>query len=152
MDKARFFFLFVSIILIIALHSSSPGSPSPQETVPPQEPKVGLLKLLGISASPESIDYVQHKTQFQLHTLLTEQRHPKTWNLSERSQKDPVDGLKMLFSVDDDISRRLDSLASDKQAFEPLVSALRDALLSQDKIYIYGCGATGREERIRASR
>jgi len=144
MDKARFFFLIVLIILIVSLHSSSPGSPSPQETAPPQEPKVGLLKLLGISASPESIDYVQHKTQFQVHTLLTEQRHPKTWNLSERSQKDPADGLRMLFSVDDDISRRLDSLISDKQTFEPLVSALRDALLSQDKIYIYGCGATGR--------
>jgi len=144
MDKARFFFLILFIILVVSLHSSSPGSPSPQETAPPQEPKVGLLKLLGLSASPESIDYVQRKTQFQLHTLLTEQRHPKTWNLSERSQKNLADGLRMLFSVDDDICRRLDSLASDKQGFQPLVSALREAVLSQDKIYIYGCGATGR--------
>jgi hypothetical protein len=144
MDKPGAFLLILLIILSVSLPSSSPGSPSPQETPVPQEPKVSLLKLLGLSASPESIDYVQHKTQFQLHTLLTEQRHPKTWNLSERSQKDPADGLRMLFSVDDDISRRLDSLASDKQAFEPLVSALREAVLSQDKIYIYGCGATGR--------
>ncbi len=144
MDKLKFFFLIILIISIVSLHPSSLGSHLPQETAPPQEPKVGLLRLLGLSASPESIDYVQNKTQFQLHTLLTEQRHPKTWNLSERAQKDAADGLRMLFSVDNDISRRLDSLASDKQALEPLVSALREAVLSQDRIYIYGCGATGR--------
>ncbi len=114
-----------------------------QETAQPAA-KVSLLKLLGLSASPESIDYVRNKTQFQLHTLLTEQRHPKTWNLSERIQKDVADGLRMLLSVDEDIAKRLETLASDRQALEPLVSALEEAILSQDKIYIYGCGATGR--------
>jgi N-acetylmuramic acid 6-phosphate etherase len=114
-----------------------------QET-PLQEPRVGLLKLLGLEASPESIDYVQNKTQFQLHTLLTEQRHPKTWNLSERLQKDIADGLKMLLSADDDIVFRLEALAPDGQALEPLVSALEQAILDRRKIYIYGCGATGR--------
>jgi N-acetylmuramic acid 6-phosphate (MurNAc-6-P) etherase len=95
-------------------------------------------------ASPESIDYVQRKTQFQLHTLLTEQRHPKTWNLSERLQKDVADGLKALFSVDEDILARLEALASDRQALEPFVAALEQAVLDQRRIYIYGCGATGR--------
>mgnify|MGYP001111595302 CR=1 FL=1 len=138
MDKPRLFFLIILIVLIVSLSTLSPGSPSSQEA------EVGLLKLLDLSASPESIDYVQNKTQFQLHTLLTEQRHPKTWNLSERSQKDPADGLRMLFSVEDDISQRLDSLASDKAAIEPLVAAVREAIFSQNKIYVYGCGATGR--------
>jgi N-acetylmuramic acid 6-phosphate (MurNAc-6-P) etherase len=100
--------------------------------------------LLGLEASPESIDYVQNKTQFQLHTLLTEQRHPKTWNLSERLHKDVADGLKMLFSVDDDILVRLEAMASDSRVLEPLVSALEQAVLDQRRIYIYGCGATGR--------
>jgi N-acetylmuramic acid 6-phosphate (MurNAc-6-P) etherase len=99
---------------------------------------------LGLEASPESIDYVQNKTQFQLHTLLTEQRHPKTWNLSERLQKDVADGLKMLFSVDEDIVARLESLGSDSQALEPLVAALEQAVLDRRRIYVYGCGATGR--------
>jgi N-acetylmuramic acid 6-phosphate (MurNAc-6-P) etherase len=112
--------------------------------IPPQTPRAGLLNILGLEASPESIDYVQNKTQFQLHTLLTEQRHPKTWNLSERLQKDVADGLKMLFSVDDDIVTRLEAMAADSQAFEPLVSALERAILERKRIYIYGCGATGR--------
>jgi hypothetical protein len=34
-----------------------------------------VLKLLNLTPSAESVDYVQNKKQFQLHTLLTEQRY-----------------------------------------------------------------------------
>ena len=40
------------------------------------------LSLLKITPSPQSRDYVENKRQFQLHGLLTEQRHPKTWGLN----------------------------------------------------------------------
>jgi N-acetylmuramic acid 6-phosphate etherase len=106
--------------------------------------RVGLLRLLSLAPSPESIDYVQNKAQFQLHTLLTEQRHPKTLNLSDRLQNDTADGLKMLFSVDEDIARRLDALAAEKDTLERLVSSIEQAILSHRSIYVYGCGATGR--------
>ena len=33
--------------------------------------------------SPLSLDYVQDKVQFHLHQLTTEQRHPKTMDLSQ---------------------------------------------------------------------
>jgi len=142
-DKRRPPFILIPIILIFLIGIGSPLSARPQE-LPLQTARAGLLKLLGLEASPESIDFVQRKTQFQLHTLLTEQRHPKTWNFSERLQKDVADGLKALLSVDEDILARLDALASDKQALEPLVAALEQAVLEQRRIYIYGCGATGR--------
>jgi N-acetylmuramic acid 6-phosphate (MurNAc-6-P) etherase len=109
-----------------------------------QESEVGLLKLLGLQASPESIDYVQNKTQFQLHTLLTEQRHPKTWNLGERVRKDTATGLRMLFSVDEDVAARLDALAGDTRTLEAAAAAVEEAILSGRKVYVYGCGATGR--------
>ena len=80
---------------------------------------MSLLRLLAISPSPESIDYVQNKTQFQLHTLLTEQRHPKTWNLGERTCRDAADGLRLLLSVDEDIAVRLRTLASDARPSNP---------------------------------
>ncbi len=127
---------------------AEPGRENPaQEVSParlPQEGEVGLLKLLGLEASPESIDYVQNKTQFQLHTLLTEQRHPKTWNLGERVRKDTTAGLRMLFAVDEDVAARLDALAADTTALEAAAAAVEDAVLSGKKIYVYGCGATGR--------
>jgi N-acetylmuramic acid 6-phosphate etherase len=130
------------IISIVFIGILAFGARAPQEQ--PAAARVGLLRLLGLTPSDESIDYVQNKTQFQLHTLLTEQRHPKTWNLSERAQKDAADGLRMLLSVDEDITARLRSLVADGAALDSLVAALEQAILSKKKIYIYGCGATGR--------
>jgi N-acetylmuramic acid 6-phosphate etherase len=104
----------------------------------------GLLKLLAVTTSPESVDYVFNKTQFQLHTLLTEQRHPKTWNLSDKVKTDTEAGLRMLFAVDDDIAAKTEALAQDKGVLDGLVSELEYAILGKKKIYIYGCGATGR--------
>jgi len=115
-----------------------------QETAQVEDKEVGLLRLLGITASPESIDYVQNKTQFQLHTLLTEQRHQKTWNLSERIQKDIQAGLHMLLSVDEDIVERLATLRTQKESLEKAAAEVEETLLARKKIYIYGCGATGR--------
>ena len=143
MNSRTIFFVFL-IPLVSLLMASQVFSAWKQEIQPVSKTKINLLKLLGIIPSPESIDYVQNKTQFQLHALLTEQRHPKTWNLSERIQKDCESGLRMLFSVDEDIVEKLEALAREKEPLEQAVQALKDALLSKKKIYIYGCGATGR--------
>lgn len=114
------------------------------QQAPAGETTGGLLKLLGIEPSAESVDYVQTKTQFQLHTLLTEQRHPKTWYLGERIQEDTLAGLKMLSSVDDDIVAKMGELAAAPEALEQAVRAVERAILGGRKIYVYGCGATGR--------
>lgn len=132
-------------LLALFLILPVPGSnavPGPQ--APTQEATAGILRLLGIEPSPESIDYVQNRTQFQLHTLLTEQRHQKTWNLSERAQKDTLAGLRMLSAVDDDIRAKLDAMAANTAVLEQAVAAVEAAILAKRKIYIYGCGATGR--------
>jgi N-acetylmuramic acid 6-phosphate etherase len=107
-------------------------------------PAGGLLKLLGIEPAAESIDYVQNKTPFQLHTLLTEQRHPKTWHLGERVREDTLAGLRMLSSVDDDILARMQELAAAPEGLEQAARAIETAILGGRKIYVYGCGATGR--------
>ena len=130
--------LLVLMIGMAGLLSSEPQDLRQRDAQP------RLLELLGLEPSPESIDYVQKRTQFQLHTLLTEQRHPKTWNLSERLQKDVVDGLRMLFSVDEDITARIKELAADRESLETLAEAFEQAVLEKKRIYIYGCGATGR--------
>jgi N-acetylmuramic acid 6-phosphate (MurNAc-6-P) etherase len=50
----------------------------------------------------------------------------------------------MLFSVDEDVEKKLNTLAMEKEPLEQAVLAIHDALLERNKIYIYGCGATGR--------
>ena len=144
---ASLLFAVLAVLSVAApFVGAEPGRQDPAQVVgpAPQEGEVGLLKLLGLQASPESIDYVQNKTQFQLHTLLTEQRHPKTWNLGERVRKDTTAGLRMLFAVDEDVAARLDTLAGDTGALEAAAAAVEEAILSGKKIYVYGCGATGR--------
>ena len=136
----RFFLIGLSLILLAPLAFQA----SRQEAQQPEQAEVSLLELLGITPSPESIDYIQDKTQFQLHTLITEQRHAKTWDLSERIQRNCADGLRMLFSVDEDISEKLESLAQEKENLEQAAEAVEEAIISGHKIYIYGCGATGR--------
>jgi N-acetylmuramic acid 6-phosphate etherase len=135
---------------VLALTLILPAGPSriSGSTSPQTAPEGGsLLKLLGIVASPESVDYVVRKTPFQLHTLLTEQRHTKTWTLSDRIARDTEGGLRMLFGVDDDIAAKLAALAreaADASRLRLLVESFEEAIRARRKIYVYGCGATGR--------
>jgi len=108
-----------------------------------QENKDILIRL-EIEPSARSIDYVTDKKQFQLHTLITEQRHPKTWNLSSTIQEDITEGLIQIFSVDEDIIQKFNEMAQDTSLLERAAQAVKQAIQKNNKIYIYGCGATGR--------
>ena len=141
--RARHYFFSIVLAISGGLVCSR-GFPAQQGLPFQAETEAGLLRLLGIAASPESVDYVVNRTQFQLHTLLTEQRHPKTWSLSEKIQTDTEAGLRLLFSVDDDIVVRLKTLAAEKPLLDGLAAEIEAALLGKKRIYIYGCGATGR--------
>ncbi|WP_162374158.1 N-acetylmuramic acid 6-phosphate etherase family protein [Pseudoxanthomonas sangjuensis] len=106
-----------------------------------------VLKLLGISPSEQSRDYVRNKQQFQLHTLLTEQRHPQTMDLSRRIAGDTTAGLQALFAVDRDVVATMDAVAADPARLRKLQEAsqaMQDALRSGHRVYFYGTGSTGR--------
>lgn len=106
-----------------------------------------VSELLGIQPSVESTDYVQGKQQFQLHTLVTEQRHPQTMDLSRRIAGDTVAGLEALFAVDRDVARTLTAVADDPERLRQLQDAsqaMQDALQKGHRIYFYGTGSTGR--------
>jgi len=107
----------------------------------------GILDLLQLKPSAQSLDFVHRKKQFQLHHLVTEQRHPLTWNLSFILKKDIKAGLAQLLAVDRDISRRLAELAEDKSFLSRLNQAaesISDVIGRGGRIFIYGCGSTGR--------
>lgn len=103
-----------------------------------------ILSLLKIKPSPQSVDYVKNKKQFQLHTLLTEQRHPETWKLSFVMKDNVEEGLKQIFSVDEDISRIFHQIAKDTSSLIQAADAGGKAIIEGKKIFIYGCGSTGR--------
>ncbi|MES2273534.1 MAG: hypothetical protein V4487_05045 [Chlamydiota bacterium] len=103
-----------------------------------------ILDILQIAPSEQSLDYVANKRQFQLHELLTEQRHPKTWDLSTKIGKNTLSGLEALLSVDEDISRKFVEMSENIELLERSALAVQKAIQEGRKIYIYGCGATGR--------
>lgn len=109
--------------------------------------QTGVAGLLGIQPSVESTDYVQDKQQFQLHTLLTEQRHPQTMDLSRRIAADTAAGLEALFAVDRDVARTLSAVADDParlQQLQQASEAMQQALREGHRVYFYGTGSTGR--------
>ena len=102
------------------------------------------LSLLRIHPSHLSRNYIQNEKQFQLHNLITEQRHAKTFHFSSAIKKDTTLGLQALLSVDEDIGHLCEELAGRCEALENAAEALANAILHKHKIYMYGCGATGR--------
>lgn len=109
-----------------------------------QKSMTNILDILKIIPSSQSTDFVENKKQFQLHTLLTEQRHKKTWNLSFVIKENAVEGLRMIFSVDKDISTKFQELAKDTKLLDCASDSVANAIEQGKKIYVYGCGATGR--------
>jgi N-acetylmuramic acid 6-phosphate (MurNAc-6-P) etherase len=103
-----------------------------------------VLALLGLESSPQARDYIENKKQFHLASLLTEQRHPQTWNLSFTIQADIQAGLEKLLAVDQDIEHKLTELVRDPQVLHRAVAAVVEGIRNHRKIYIYGCGSTGR--------
>ncbi len=103
-----------------------------------------ILSLLKITPSHQSVDYVQNKKQYQLHSLLTEQRHPKTWNVSFVLKDDVEEGLRQILSVDEDIAEKFHRMAEDTSLLDRAANEVSQAIKENRKIFLYGCGATGR--------
>jgi N-acetylmuramic acid 6-phosphate etherase len=101
-------------------------------------------KLLKIEPSLLSIDYVNNKKQFQLHTLVTEQRHPRTWNLSFAIKEDIEQGLRQILAVDEDIATTFQEITENRASLYQAARAVAQAIKERKKIFIYGCGSTGR--------
>lgn len=100
-----------------------------------------------IIPSPQSLDYVNNKKQFQLQSLLTEQRHQKTYDLSYKIVQNTTAGLQELLSVDEDITTKLNEIANNPKELSQLEQAskaVRSAILNGHRIYFYGTGSTGR--------
>ncbi len=129
---------------------SSPPPPPPPP--PPPKSKFDALSALGLEASPASTDYVSDKRQFQLHHLVTEQRHPRTWTLSGTAREDAAAALGALLAVDEDVARKVEEVAAAEDGDGVLrraVDGMKAAMRKEEggeggRLYFYGCGATGR--------
>ena len=79
--------------------------------------------------------------KFKLGTLETEKPHPLTNHLSEEVQTDLVQAISSLKSVDSEALQRFKEYLPD---LEQLGADIWDTLESGGRIFLCGCGATGR--------
>ena len=100
-----------------------------------------------ISKSDDSDYYMKNCKQYHLWNLKTEGLHNKTMDLSKSLRIDTLDGVKKLISVDRDIVvalKRVANTESDLNKLEALSESIEKTILGGGKVYIYGCGSTGR--------
>ena len=104
--------------------------------------EVGNLKQ-DSSETPESkaSQFLSESSQFQLGTLPTEMRHPKTIHMSQHAVANLSEAIRNFVSLDTEVIEKVCAL-SDK--ISELAFEMRETLNSGGRIYFCGCGATGR--------
>ena len=97
------------------------------------------------SATPaeKADDFIKNETQFHLGVLTTEQSHPKTRTLSQTLAVDTREGMRQLYSVDDDIPPALKKTIASEE-YRKLEDAIYRSLVAGGRVSFSGCGATGR--------
>jgi N-acetylmuramic acid 6-phosphate etherase len=87
--------------------------------------------------------FIDEEKQFHLGALPTEQSNPKTVGLAEKAQRDLESAIRMLQSVDADVTPRASQVFASND-FQRLAEAMRHAIQGHGRICFSGCGATGR--------
>ena len=93
------------------------------------------------SLCEEAESFLRVAPQFQLGALTTEQPHPKTRELSGMARQDLGAAVEVLKEVDLDALGMLGEYA---ETLEPLAAAIEETVSSGGRVFLGGCGATGR--------
>ncbi len=94
------------------------------------------------SAQPDGLgEYLEVAAQFRLGDLVTESPHPGTRELSRLAGGDPAAALEALKAVD---LAALDALHLYTPELVDLAGAIGETLASGGRLFLCGCGATGR--------
>ena len=93
--------------------------------------------------SQRSEDFLKISGQFKLGALVTESPHPVTASLSDVAERDIAAALKLLFEVDADVLRKFREFVASDRALR-IKDTLVEALENDGRIFLTGCGSTGR--------
>jgi N-acetylmuramic acid 6-phosphate etherase len=94
-----------------------------------------------LSAEDKARQFLAHASEFQLGDLPTESRHPKTMQLSQLARNDLPAAIDAMAGVDRDA---VAEVAKHVQALDAMAADIRATLKSGGRIFLCGCGATGR--------
>ena len=95
------------------------------------------------TSKERSDEFLKISGQFKLGTLVTEQSHPVTANLSAVARKDIAAALDLLFQVDEDVLKKFEEFAASGRA-EKIAATVLATVKQGGRIFFTGCGSTGR--------
>src|SRR5271167_1097115 len=98
---------------------------------------------MSASSQQRSEEFLQISSQFKLGILVTESSHPVTANLSDVAKQDIAAALKLLFDVDDDVVKKFREFAESGRS-EKIAATILRSLKNGGRIFLTGCGSTGR--------
>ncbi|MDF3023220.1 MAG: hypothetical protein K0R10_581 [Alphaproteobacteria bacterium] len=93
------------------------------------------------AARQKAADFLVVAAKFQLGALPTEQRHPLTYELAELSRNNIPEALRIMKDIDLGVIRDVLAKAPELARLE---NAIRDTFAAGNRVFFYGCGATGR--------
>jgi len=96
-----------------------------------------------LTARQKAQHFLDREREFRLGALLTEQSHPKTVTLSQTIQRDTAGGIRILQTVDEDLLPVAERVLA-SEPFARLKEAFLRAWREGKRIFLSGCGATGR--------
>lgn len=85
--------------------------------------------------------FLEESGQFRLGNLPTESRHPKSMRLSQLAQTDLSEAIRIFNEIDREAVSSLELVRTELQV---LKDEILDTLESGSRIFLCGCGATGR--------
>ncbi len=94
-----------------------------------------------MSPATKTTEFLKIAQEFKLGHLQTEGFHPKTSNLSDLVKRDVGEALRVLQEVDADALALMEDRAP---LLWELAKEIRDTLSAGNKVFMCGCGATGR--------
>jgi len=97
--------------------------------------------MLQNEARQKAEEFLKVADQFQLGTLPTEQRHPLTYDLADLARNDIPAALHIQKEIDLGV---LAAVAARANALQRLEAAIGETLRAGNRVFFYGCGATGR--------
>jgi N-acetylmuramic acid 6-phosphate etherase len=98
---------------------------------------------ISAEAEKRAVDFLENEKQFHLGMLPTEQANPKTRGLDEVFKARTEAGVKMLFSVDEDMIPMAEEIFAGKE-FAAMLESSYKTITGCGKVIFSGCGATGR--------
>lgn len=95
------------------------------------------------TARAKSQAFIEGEQEYQMGYILAEQKNPNTVKMSEVFEEDILKGLDMLVTCDSKLAAPFRS-ALQSEEFHKLKTAIYKTVLRGNKVYLSGCGSSGR--------